>query len=42
LLGVPSTLKLVSIIALGYPPRDKILPAVKKRSLEEVIHWEKF
>jgi nitroreductase len=42
LFGVPSTLKLVSIIALGYPPRDKILPAVKKRSLEEVIHWGKF
>jgi len=42
LLGVPGTLKLVSIIALGYPSGDKILPAVKKRSLAQVLHWEKF
>jgi len=42
LLGVPSTLRLVSIIALGYPFSDKILPAVQKRTLEEVLHWGKF
>ncbi|MFH0771429.1 MAG: nitroreductase family protein [Candidatus Omnitrophota bacterium] len=39
-LGVPASLKLISLIALGYP---KTAPVPrKKRSLDEVIHWEKF
>lgn len=42
LLGVPGALKLVSIIALGYPNNDRIPPEVKKRSLAELLHWEKF
>jgi nitroreductase len=42
LFGVPGALKLVSIVALGYPSSDKVLPAVKKRNLAEVLHWGKF
>ncbi|MCM8781557.1 MAG: nitroreductase family protein [Candidatus Omnitrophica bacterium] len=43
LLEVPKDFKLVSLIPLGYPddsgPRGQIPP---KRSLKEVLHWEKF
>lgn len=39
-LGVPAGMKLISIISLGYP---KTRPEPhQKRSLKEVIHWEKF
>jgi len=42
LLSVPDSLKLVSLIALGYP-EDKSSPAVtKKRDLGALTHWEKF
>ncbi len=33
----PSNLKLVALIALGYPAE---IPATEKRSLDEVVHWE--
>lgn len=39
LLAVPGEYSLVSLIALGYPAEE---PTRSKRSLEEVIHWEKF
>ena len=39
LVGVPPGYRLVSLIALGYP---KSKPKPEKRSLKEVIHWEKF
>ncbi|MCM8780126.1 MAG: nitroreductase family protein, partial [Candidatus Omnitrophica bacterium] len=39
LLGVPAGFKLVSLVALG-KSKDKM--AVPKRSLNEVIHWDKF
>ncbi len=39
LLGVPEGYKLVSLIAIGYPAES---PHPVKRSLEEVIHWEKW
>lgn len=42
LLGVPSTYKLVSLIALGYPQLQDSFMIKDKRPLEEVIHWEKF
>jgi nitroreductase len=42
LLGVPLKCKLVSIIALGYPLTDKVFRVAEKRSLVEVLHWEKF
>ncbi|MFA6385079.1 MAG: nitroreductase family protein [Candidatus Omnitrophota bacterium] len=42
LLGVPDTLKLVGLIALGYPLTRKALRIIDKRKLEDVLHWEKF
>jgi nitroreductase len=42
LFGVPASYKLVSIIALGYPVTDKVFRIADKRSLAEVLHWEKF
>ncbi|MCX5708458.1 MAG: nitroreductase family protein [Candidatus Omnitrophica bacterium] len=42
LFGVPISHKLVSIIALGYPVTDKVFRAADKRSLQEVLHWERF
>jgi len=42
LLNVPIAYKLVSLVALGYPkPKDSFYLA-EKRSLKEVIHWEKW
>jgi len=40
LLSVPENFKLVSLIALGYS--DSPTPIVPKRSVKEVLHWEKF
>ncbi|MCP4650453.1 MAG: nitroreductase family protein [PVC group bacterium] len=40
MLGVPQEIKLVGLIALGWPAEDK--KQAKNRSLEDVIHWETF
>ena len=40
LLGVPADMKLVSIIALGYPVQDA--GPLPKRPLNDVLHWERF
>lgn len=40
LLGLPEGYKLVSLIAIGRPDREPAPPP--KRSLSEVIHWERF
>jgi len=42
LLNVPATFKLISLISLGYPPSEKGFRVAEKRSLSEVIHWERF
>lgn len=42
LLNAPSGLKLVSLIALGYPEDKNSFKLADKRGLKEVIHWEKF
>jgi len=39
-LGAPAEMNLVALIALGWPEGD--LPNPKKRSLDEVSHWEMF
>lgn len=39
LVGAPENMKLVSLVALGYPAES---PAKPKRSLDEVIHWDRF
>jgi nitroreductase len=40
LLGAPDALKLVSLIALGWPRKD--VSQNKKRQIKEVLHWQKF
>lgn len=40
LLGVPPVLKLISLISVGWAVREP--KQRKRRSLEEVLHWEKF
>ena len=42
LLNTPVAFKLVSLIALGYPESEKTFRITDKRSLKEVIHWERF
>jgi len=42
LLSAPDSLKLVSLIALGYPEDKNIPVVIKKRDLGELTHWEKF
>ena len=39
-LGAPDDFKLVSLIALGYSESQAPMP--DKRSLKEVLHWERF
>lgn len=39
LLGAPPEFKLVSLVAAGYPAEA---PVKEKRSLAEVLHWERF
>ena len=42
LVGAPSELKLVSMVALGYPRSPDVFALAEKRLLEDVLHWEKF
>ncbi|HOW71389.1 MAG TPA: nitroreductase family protein [Phycisphaerae bacterium] len=39
LVDAPDKMRLVSLIALGYPVD---MPAPQKRTLDQVIHWESF
>jgi len=42
LLGVPASFKLTSLVSLGYPKSKDSFAIADKRSLKELIHWEKF
>lgn len=42
ILGVPDTYKLVSLVSLGYPKSKNSFYAAQKRSLKEIMHWERF
>jgi len=42
LLNAPSGMKLVSLIALGYPQGKNEFRESEKRQLKELLHWEKF
>ncbi|MDD2679638.1 MAG: nitroreductase family protein [Candidatus Omnitrophica bacterium] len=42
LLGVPPELKLVSMVALGYPADPSDFKLGFKKSLRGMLHWEKF
>lgn len=37
--GAPVEMKLISLIAIGYPQE---IPSPSKRSLRDVLHWEQF
>lgn len=39
LCGAPPELKLVSLVAVGYPEE---IPSPPKRTIEDVLHWETF
>ncbi|HEX2951715.1 MAG TPA: nitroreductase family protein [Armatimonadota bacterium] len=39
LVGAPEDAKLIAIITVGYPAES---PSPQKRSLQDVLHWEKF
>ena len=41
MVGAPPDMRLVASIALGYPD-ETLTPAVKKRALADVLHWERF
>lgn len=42
LLNAPTGLKLISLVALGYPQEENAFKIVEKRALGELLHWEKF
>jgi nitroreductase len=42
LLNAPVNIKLISLIALGYPQDKNCFKASDKRQLKELLHWEKF
>ncbi|MDD5562055.1 MAG: nitroreductase family protein [Candidatus Omnitrophica bacterium] len=42
LLHAPRGMKLVSLVALGYPQEKNCFQLSNKRELKELLHWEKF
>ncbi len=42
LLNAPAGMKLISMIALGYPQEDGAFKVASKKELKDLIHWEKF
>ncbi|MFA5093431.1 MAG: nitroreductase family protein [Candidatus Omnitrophota bacterium] len=42
LLNAPANLKLISLIALGYPQDKDVFKITQKRGLQELLHWEQF
>ena len=42
LLNAPLGMKLISLIALGYPQEKDCFKPSDKRKLKELLHWEKF
>ena len=42
LLSAPEEMKLISLIALGYPQDKDCFKSSDKRELKELLHWEKF
>ncbi len=42
ILNAPKGLKLVSLVALGYPKEKDVFRAADKKPLQEILYWEKF
>jgi nitroreductase len=42
LLNVPPEMKLISMVALGYPQEKDVFKIMPKREIKSLLHWEKF
>ncbi|MCX5697409.1 MAG: nitroreductase family protein [Candidatus Omnitrophica bacterium] len=42
ILGLSDAFKLISLVPLGYPKGENSFKAAEKRSVQEILHWEKF
>ena len=42
LLKAPSGMKLISMVALGYPQKKNVFKIMPKRELKGMLHWERF
>jgi len=42
ILNAPASMKLISLVALGFPSEKNAFKIAEKRSLKELLHWEKF
>lgn len=42
LLNAPVGMKLISLVALGYPQEKGAFKMMPKRGLKEMLHWERF
>jgi nitroreductase len=42
LLNAPLGMKLISLIALGYPHDENAFKIIEKKNSKELLHWEKF
>lgn len=42
MLNVPDSLKLISLVSLGYPESQDSFKTINKRSVNDVTHWQKF
>ncbi len=42
LLHVPQPMKLISLVALGYPLEKKVFRPMPKKELKKILHWERF
>ena len=42
LLNAPSGMKLISMVALGYPQEKNVFKMMPKKELKRMLHWEKF
>ena len=42
LLNAPAGMKLISMVALGYPQGENVFKIAPKRELKAMLHWERF
>ncbi len=42
LLGIAKDYKVISFVSVGYPKKEAALKEVEKKSLKELLFWEKF
>ena len=42
LLNAPAGMKLIGMVALGYPEQRNVFKMMAKRELKDMLHWEQF